>query len=266
MLIDTHCHFPHEKYDQELDQIIKDSQNNDVKKLIVIGTSIENSKKTLEVVNKYNNLFATIGVYPHEDKNLSLSDIQKELENLYRKNKSKIVGIGECGIDLGNWEDGRNPDEQVELFKLQTGFAIEHDLPLVLHNRNGDKYIEEIFSKYAVFKGNKLRGVAHCYVGNWNFAKYLIDFGFYISFSGIITFPKVSSDLIDTIKKIPKERILVETDSPYLAPQKYRGQINYPKYVKIVAEAVAQIRNASYDEIAQITYKNAHNLFNIKYD
>lgn len=263
MLIDSHCHLPHPKYDKNVDEIIKEAQEEGVDKLINIGTSIEESRQALEISSRNKNVYSTVGVYPHDDVDLSLNEIRQELEKLIVEGDKNVVGIGECGIDVPSGEvpyETRKIDDQKELFKLQIGLAVQYDLPLVVHNRNGNDQILEIINHY---KSTNLRGVMHCYVSDWEYAQKLLDLNFYISFTAIITYPSAGDLLKEVVKKVPKDRFLLETDAPYLAPQELRGQINYPKYVKMTAADVAQIRNTSLEEIEAATYQNTCRLFNI---
>ncbi|MFC1756216.1 TatD family hydrolase [Patescibacteria group bacterium] len=264
MLIDSHCHIPHKKYEKNADEIVNEAKNEGVEKIISIGTSIQDSKDVLEATKPYENVYATIGVYPHEDLDKSLDEIREELENLLKNNRERIVGIGECGIDIVDGEsvdyETRDLEEQKELFKLQIGLAIQYDLPIVIHNRDGD---EEILNILRLYKEAKLRGVVHCYTSDWEFAKDLLHLDFYISFSAIITYPSAGEGLLLAVKNVMRDRLLVETDAPYLAPQGHRGEINYPKYVKITAAKVAQIRNSTLEEIEKYTYQNTCQLFNI---
>ncbi len=260
MLIDSHCHIPHEKYDISVASLIDEALKEEVAKFIAIGTSLEESLLTIETTKQHAVVFCTIGVYPHENQSTSLSVIYEDLKNLLDHHKNKIVGIGECGIDKTDYESNRKLPDQLELFKLQIGLALGYDLPLVIHNRNGDDEILRTLEKY---KNTGLKGVIHCFSSNWDFAQKILDLGFYLSFAGMITYPSVSKDLLDVVEKVPQDRFLVETDSPYLPPQSHRGKTNYPKYVKITAEKIAQIRKSSFSEVAHQTYDNTCRLFNL---
>ena len=263
MLIDSHCHIPHEKYDKSVDEILSEAAQEGVTKVITVGTSLKDSAEVLKVGTKYDQIFSAIGVYPHEDIGEDLDIIHDEIRANLNHHRKQIVAIGECGIDIPEAEVSyktRELSEQIELFKLQIGLAIERDLPIVIHNRNGNADVLEILDKY---KHTTLRGVAHCFTGDWEFAQKLLDLNFYVSFSGIATFPSAGADLLEVIKKVPGDRYLVETDAPYLAPQGHRGETCYPKYVKITAEKVAEIRNESFDKVAQETFQNTSQLFNL---
>ena len=264
MLIDSHCHIPHKKYKKTLEELVADSLENDVRAFISVGTSLEDSRNVLESTSDRENIFATVGVYPHEDLGTPVDSLYEELKHLANSYRSKIVAIGECGIDI---PEKSNPgyatralDEQKELFKLQIGLAIEKDLPLVIHNRNGDEEVLKILEKY---KNTGLRGVAHCFVSDWQTAQRFLELGFHISFTAIVTYPSAGDALLETVAKVPADKYLVETDAPYLPPQGHRGEINFPKYVKITAEKIAEIRNTSFEEVANQTFENTVNLFNL---
>ncbi len=234
MLIDTHCHLPHKKYEKSVETIIKDAYNEGVTKLITIGTDLKNNEKVIETAENFENVFCAIGIYPNEDVETPTETLIEKL-NEQIDSSSKVVGIGECGYDITEWEHQRPLNKQRELFERQIELAIEKNLPLVLHNRNGDQHVLESLKK---FSNQGLTGVAHCFTQDWEFAKKLLDLDFYISFSGILTY-KSGSVIYETAKKTPLDRVLVETDAPYLSPQDVRNQINEPKYVKMTAKTLA---------------------------
>ncbi len=259
MLIDAHCHVPHAGYKKDVDSIIEDASSVGVSKLIVIGTSISENEKVIKFVvePKHANIFCSIGIYPHEDMDKSVEELREALESALALSE-KIVAIGECGIDVSNWQGGRSIEDQIKIFEMQIQVALDHDLPIIIHNRNGDAQVMALFNKY---HGSKLRGVAHSFSQSWEVAQQYLDLGFYISFSGMITYP-ARKPLLETVAKVPLDRFLVETDSPYLPPQGHRGEPNYPEYVKIVAEKVAQVKEKPFDEIADWSYKNTCTVFN----
>lgn len=257
MLIDSHCHLPHEDYDKDSSTIISEAVGSGVGKMISIGTSLKDSGNALDISLLHKEVFATVGIYPHEDVNTPFLDLYDGMKKLISKGKDRVVGIGECGLDLGG-EKGRDLDLQKELFKMQIGLALEEDLPLVIHNRNANEETLSILSKY---ESTGLRGVMHCFVSDWEVAKKVLDLGFYLSFTGIITFPSAGDALLEVVKKIPEDRYLIETDAPYLAPQGFRGKINYPAYVRMVADRIAEIRKVPFEEVERQTYKNTCDLF-----
>ena len=254
MLIDSHCHLP--KNSQKIATIIKEAKQEGVVKFINIGTNIKSSKHACETTTQFPEVTATVGIYPHDDKKSALDTLLAKLKTLINQYE-KIVGIGECGIDISNWKNGRTVEEQKRLFECQIELALEHNLPIVLHNRNGDEIVLEILEKY---RSDKLRGVAHCFSSNWEFAQKLLDLNFYISFSGIITYPS-KEKLTEVVKKVPLDRFVLETDSPYLPPTGHRGEINQPKYVKMVARKMAELRNEPVATIAKRSYDNTCHIF-----
>lgn len=258
-MIDTHCHLASKKYPKPIDEIIKSAKDKGVTKFITIGTSLASNLENQKTAEKFDGVFYTAGIYPHEDMNLSIDAI----ENIFRKqlqNMPNIIGIGECGIDITDRPNQRSIEDQIKLFEMQIKIAKELKLPLIIHNRNADEQIIKILKKH---KGKDLKGVAHTFTSNWETGKKLIKLGFYISFSGIITFNNVD-DILDTVKKVPNDKFLIETDAPWLAPAPYRGKINKPEYVTITAQKIAETKKLPLKEIEVYSYENAHNLFNLK--
>ncbi|MFC1624819.1 TatD family hydrolase [Patescibacteria group bacterium] len=258
MLIDSHCHIPDKKYNMSAKEVVEDAKRVDVKKFISIGTSIREAEVVVRTAAQLLEVYPTLGIYPHEDQDRSLEELEKEFRKLLSKYED-VVGIGECGIDISNWEGSRELEEQVKLFEMQIGLAKEYSLPLIVHNRNGDEHVFRLLDKHA---GIELRGVVHCFDSDWEFAQRILDLGFYISFSGLVTFPN-RDKLIEVVRKVPMDKFLVETDAPLLPPQGYRGQVNYPKYVRIIAEKVAELKEIEVSEVEKNTYKNTCALFGI---
>jgi TatD DNase family protein len=259
MLIDSHCHLIHEDYKETPEEIIEDSKRDGVDKFITIGTSVEESQKMIEVAERNPEVFCTVGIFPQENSDKSLEELEKSLEEQISESR-RIVAVGECGIDVVEFSNmKRSIKDQVALFEMQIKLVIKHKLPIIIHNRNGDKYILELLEKY---KNSGLFGVNHCFVSSWKTAKKILDLGFYISFSGVITYPS-GKNILEVVEKVPMDRFLVETDAPYLAPEGYRGEINYPKYVRIVAKKVAEVKQKPYDEIERISYENTCRLFKL---
>lgn len=258
MLIDSHCHLVHEKYEKSLEEIIKEAEEFGVTGFITVGTTINDNKKAIETAEKSEKVHCSVGIYPHEDMDISISDLEKSLEDSLVMSK-KIVAIGETGVEMPVWENGRDLDKQLELFEMHLKLALKHKLPIIVHNRNGNDEVYALLKKYSDFG---LTGVMHCFTSDWGYAQKILDLGFYISFTNIITYPK-KDELLEVVKNIPMDRFLVETDAPYLPPQSLRGEINYPKYAKIVAEKVAQVKQKTFEEICQASYDNTCKLFKI---
>ncbi len=248
-MIDTHCHLYDKKLINDLDDIVINAKNANIIKMICIGDSIETSKKSIEISETYNQIYASFGIHPHEAReapNLYLDIIKK---NAMHK---KVVAIGEIGLDYHyNFSD---PKIQKKVFREQLELAKELDLPAVVHCRNADEDLYNIISE-----SKHSKGVVHCFASDISFANKIIDLGFKISFTGMITFVK---HLEIVIKAIDLKHLLIETDSPYLTPIPYRGKTNQPAYVKQIAKAIASIKNISIEEVDRITTENAFLLFN----
>jgi TatD DNase family protein len=255
--IDSHCHLPSLKNRSNLEKIIDSAEEVGVTKFINIGTSLEENTKVLETSLEYQNVFATAAIYPHEDLEFPLKNLYNYLRVFVEENEENLVGIGETGIDVTDWSNGRSVIDQIALFEFQVQLAQEFNLPLIIHNRDGDKEILEVLENVHLSKG-----VFHCFSSSWGFAKKVLDLGFYISFSGFITYN--SRDyLLETVEKVPLDRFLIETDSPYLPPSGHRGERNEPKYVRIVAQKVAEVKNIPLDQVAAHSVKNAQKLFDL---
>lgn len=260
MLVDTHCHLTDEKI-PNIDTAISDAKRNSVNTFITVGTSIANNKQVVQLAQSNIGVYASIGVYPHEDLDADNIDIEREIISELATHGSKIVAIGECGIDFTTNYDPtlhRTLDKQLEIFELQAGIAEKNNLPLVVHNRNGDDYVLSVIKKYP-----RLYGVAHCFTQELEFARKLVDLGFYISFSGMLTYPK-KTHLVDVANGLPRESIVLETDAPYLPPQSKRGSVNVPANIVETAQKLADIWQVSFDDVCDITTQNAAKLFKLE--
>ncbi len=291
MLLDTHCHVHFNAYKEDSDEVIRRAFLNGIK-MITVGTDANTSSAAIALATKYEDgIWATVGLHPnhlfslHYDE-FELSNPKKELEkfdyefykNLVRSSE-KVVAIGECGLDFYRISTELNVEEvkakQIKVFKEHIHLATELNLPLIVHVRDGSTALTASAHKEIIdilhdeiHQGNlSKRGVIHCFSGNWADAERYFDLGFMISFTGIITFPPKKGELdilAEVVKNAPLEKIMVETDSPYLAPPPHRGRRNEPSYVKFVAERVANIKGISFEEAANQTAKNAIALFNLK--
>lgn len=251
MIIDSHCHLDYDPLVNNIDQVLLNAKNNNISKLLTIGTSLESSKKVLEIVEKYENIYGAIGIHPNSTTN-NLDDLN-QLINIKKKSK-KIIAFGETGLDY--FYKRSEKKDQLYSFEKHIEFAIAERVPVIIHTRDADEDTISIVKKYF----GKTKFLVHCFTGNLDFAKNLLDLECLISFSGIITFKK-STDLRNVVKYVPMEKMLIETDSPYLSPDPLRGKSNEPANVKIVAENIAIIKGISLDEVANLTTKNFKNLF-----
>lgn len=250
MLIDSHAHInPSEKINT--DEIISNMERDCLEYIVNIGTSVHESEKAVEIANNHKHIYATVGIHPeytHELKEQSLL----EIENL-AKNK-KVIAIGEIGLDYHY--EGYDKDKQVELFVRQIQIAIENDLPVCIHTRDAAEDTYNILKKYSDKLSRK--GVMHCFSENSEWAKKFLELGFYISFAGNITFKKSDRSVL---KIVPLDRILVETDCPYLSPEPLRGKFNQPKNVNLTAKMIADTLEMDYNYFSDITRENTKRLF-----
>ena len=252
-MIDSHCHLDHASLFDDIDNIIKRSKEIGIEKLLTICTTLESFKKIKILVNKDEIIYGTYGIHPHEAKNDKVNS-DKIIAEI--KTNNKIIGIGETGLDF--YYNHSDKDDQITSFEEHIKAAINLNIPLIIHSRNAEKETLEVFNKY---KNQNLKILMHCFTGSKKFAENLLSFGAYFSASGIITF-KNSLELQNTFKFIPLNRILIETDSPYLAPVPNRGKQNEPSYVKYTAQKLADIKNISNIDLINNTTSNFNSLFN----
>ena len=251
-MIDSHCHLDHEPLFSDLKNVIKRSKKIGIKRLLTISTSIESFSRVKEIVNKDDIIFGTIGIHPHET-NRNKINSEFFIKNL-NENK-KIIGIGETGLDF--YYDNSDRDKQIESFKIHIEAALKANIPLIIHSRNAEEKTFDILNEY---KKEKLKILMHCFTGSQKFAEQLLEFNSYFSASGIITF-KNSAELQKTFKFLPLNKILIETDSPFLAPVPNRGKKNEPSFIDFTATKLAEIKGIEKSEIIKITSDNFNNLF-----
>ncbi|MBW2185121.1 MAG: YchF/TatD family DNA exonuclease [Deltaproteobacteria bacterium] len=253
-LIDTHAHLDGERFKDDLDTVIKNAKDHGVETIITVGCDLESSQASVDLSRSYANIYATVGVHPHDAAHLTTETLNK-LSHLAQE--KKVVAIGEIGLD---YYRNRCPhDQQQRAFRQQIQLSHQHNLPIVVHDREAHDDVMRILDEE---NGQKTGGVLHCFSGDLAMAKRCIDMGFYLSFTGTITYPK-NEEIREIIRQIPTEHILVETDCPYLAPQNWRGKRNEPAYVVKTAEKIAEIKGLTLTDIARITSLNAHKLFGV---
>ncbi len=264
-MIDVHCHLNFHAFEKDYDEVIKRAFDAGVTKIINVGTKIDSSQEAIELAEKYDNLYAIVGVHPHHADKLE-NNWLKQLEELTKN--PKVVGIGETGIDYYRYKSNEivDPKLQKDVFIKQVELSLKLKLPLQIHNRHAGKDILEILYRY---KTELLDppGMFHCMSGNVDFLKKVLDLGFYVGFDGNITYdglaPGEDTLLTELVKETPLDKIIAETDSPFLTPQPYRGRRNEPSCVIIVGQFLAKIKGVSFKEIEEKTTENAHNLFKI---
>ena len=251
MLIDTHCHLYYDEIKNNLSDVLNRANEANVTQFICAGTNINTSKQCLEITEEDDNIFASCGVHPHDSK-----DVQDGyLDQIYEMMEyESMIAIGELGLDY--FKNISDKETQKEVFRSQMDIAQELDKPVIIHNRDADQDILEILSGFP-----DVTGVSHCFSSTLDTAKAFLDLGYYISFSGNITFK--NSHLPEVAKSVPLDKVLIETDSPYLSPEPYRGKPNEPARVIYVAKKLSEIYDLDYEEIAKQTSNNASEIFRL---
>ncbi len=254
-MIDSHCHLDHEPLRDNLKDVILRSKKGGINKILTICTNLESYKNIKNIINIDEMIYGTFGIHPHEaakDK-VSTEKIIKEVLS-----EKKIIGVGETGLDF--YYNNSDKISQIDSFIQHIEASIYLKVPIIIHSRNAETQTFEILNKYA---HKNLKILMHCFTGSQNFAKKMMDLNAYFSASGIITF-KNSTDLQNTFKNIPDSKLLIETDSPFLAPVPMRGKKNEPSYIKYTLEKLSSLKNKTVNEMDIITTKNFNNLFDHK--
>tara|TARA_E500000331_G_scaffold333388_1_gene357555 strand:- start:200 stop:958 length:759 start_codon:yes stop_codon:yes gene_type:complete len=251
-MIDSHCHLDHEPLFSDLANIIQRSKNAGIKKLLTISTSLESFARIKDIVAIDEMIYGTIGIHPHES-NEKFVNSQIIVKN-FNENR-KIIGIGETGLDF--YYNNSDKDKQIKSFNEHIKASIETNSPLIIHSRNAE---EDTFNILNNYKDNNLKILMHCFTGSKQFAEKLLKLNAFFSASGIITF-KNSIELQETFKFLPSDKILIETDSPFLAPVPNRGKKNEPSFIEYTASKLSELRNISKSEIIKITSNNFNQLF-----
>lgn len=276
-LIDTHCHLHFPSYDSDRAEVLDRMKKEDVW-AITVGTTVGTSKSAIAFAEKTEGVWATVGYHPEHFTSSYHDEAEGdaghysigEIEKLATSSK-KVVAIGETGLDFFRIDEGRDIEEakriQETAFREHITLADKLNLPVVIHCRNALARLAEIV-KEEQSNGRKVKGVVHCFTGTWEEAKPLLDLGLFLSFTGVITFPPKKTDdqehhVHRVIERMPLDRLLVETDAPWLTPMPFRGKRNEPSYVQFVAEQVAKLRNIGLESIGEETTKNARGLFDL---
>jgi TatD DNase family protein len=253
MLIDSHAHLDMEDFDADRDQVIKRARLGGVARIVTIGIDLASSRKAIEIANKNEFVYATVGYHPHNAKEADVRDLER-LRALAAE--PKVVAWGEIGLDF--FRRHSSPDLQVKAFERQLDMAFEQNLPVIIHDRDAHADLLRILKS----RKRQYQGVIHCFSGNYDLAMALIQMGFHISFPGTVTY-KNAVDTQAAASRIPLDRLLVETDCPYLTPVPFRGKRNEPLYVKHTAEKIAQLRQLDFKQLAEVTSANTIRLFSL---
>ncbi|NPC94934.1 TatD family hydrolase [Bacillus sp. WMMC1349] len=255
MLFDTHAHLNAEQYHEDLKEVIARAREEKVEHIVVVGFDRPTINRAMELIEEYEFIYAAIGWHPVDAIDMTDEDLSwiKELSS-----HEKVVALGEMGLDY-HW-DKSPKDVQKEVFRKQIALAKEVNLPIVIHNRDATEDVITILREEGA---EQVGGIMHCFTGSAEIARECIDMNFYISFGGPITFKNAKKPK-EVAKQIPIDRVLIETDCPYLTPHPFRGKRNEPSYVKFVAEQIAELKGLTYEEVAAKTTENAKKLFNMK--
>lgn len=253
MLIDSHAHLDMEDFDADRDLVIRRARQGGVERIVTIGIDLNSSKKAIEIAKKYEFVYATVGCHPHNANEADARDLEK-LRDL--ASEPKVVAWGEIGLDF--FRRHSSPDKQVKAFERQLDIAFEQGLPVIIHDRDAHTELLRILKK----RKRLYRGVIHCFSGNYDLAMAVVEMGFCISFPGTVTY-KNAADTQTAASRIPLERLLVETDCPYLTPVPHRGKRNEPLFVNHTAEKIAQLRQMEFKQLSEATSANTIRLFNL---
>ena len=251
-MIDSHCHLDHAPLFDNLNDILNRSKEVGIKKLLTICTTLESFKNIENILTIDDMIYGTFGIHPHETENNDVSKITI-IESI--KKNPKLIGVGETGLDF--YYNHSKKNKQIESFKKHIEAAIEINLPIIVHSRNAE---EETFNILNEYKKHKPKILMHCFTGSYKFYRQMEELDSYFSASGIITFDN-SKDLQNTLSKIPNNKLLIETDSPFLAPVPMRGKKNEPSFIKYTLKKLADIKNIDVSEMVSLTTKNFNNLF-----
>ena len=254
MIFDSHTHLNAEQFNDDIPETIERAKELGVTKMAVVGFDTPTIEKSLQLSHDYSNIYSIIGWHPTEAGSYT-KDVEKKLQE--QLTMPKVVALGEIGLDYYWMEDPK--EVQAEVFRRQIAITKEMNLPISIHTR------EALADTYQILKEEDIRdigGIMHSFSGDFEWAKRFLDLGMHISFSGVVTFKK-AQDVQEAATHVPLDRLLVETDAPYLAPVPYRGKRNEPGYTRYTVEKIAELRNLPVEEVALQTWKNAHRLFRI---
>ena len=254
-LIDTHAHLDHSQFAEDLDQVLQRAEAAGVSQILTVGCDLVSSRASIALARRYPQLYAAVGIHPHDAPQADAAGLA-ELRRLLADNP-KVVAVGEIGLDY--YRDRSPRPLQLQAFRDQLALAREVGLPVIVHDRDAHADVLQILQDSAA---REVGGVLHCFSGDLEMAKAVLDLGFYLSFPGTITYPGNAAGR-EVVKGVPIESILIETDCPYLAPQNYRGRRNEPAYVRHTAAMIAEIKGLTQEDVARITTLNAWQLFGL---
>jgi len=254
MIFDSHAHYDDERFNEDREDVIKEIRENGVINVLNCGASMEGARDSFKLANKYDFFYAAVGIHPENAYELT----EENYEEIKEMTKNpKVRAIGEIGLDY-YWEENPPREKQKEVFRKQMELAKELNMPVVIHDRDAHGDTLEIMKEFP-----EVKGVVHCFSGSVEFACECLKLGYYIGFTGVVTF-KNSKKIVEVAKEVPLERMLVETDAPYMAPTPNRGKRNRSDYIKFIIEKIAEVKELSVEEVSNATIENAKNLLKIK--
>lgn len=257
MLFDTHAHYDDSRFDEDRDELLRSMPENGVGLILNPGCDIESSKKSIEYAKTYNHVYAAVGIHPQCIEEIELESTMSELKKL-AVSCDRIKAIGEIGLDYYWIKDEKLRAMQGELLRRQLSLAEELSMPVIIHDRDAHADTLKIIEEFP-----NVKGVFHCYSGSTEMAQHLVSLGYLISFTGVITY-KNAKKAVDVVKNIPLEKLMIETDAPYMSPEPFRGRRNSSLYVYRMAETIAEIKEIPLDEVIKQTTENGKKLFGIK--
>lgn len=253
-IFDTHAHYDDSTFDEDRNVLLNNLLLKNVSKIVNASVDIQSSIKSIELSNRYSHVYTAIGVHPQNIENSNFENDYPEILENFIINNSKIVAIGEIGLDY--YFNSKNKTDQIKVFEKQIELSLKHALPILIHDREAHSDTLEILKKY------KPKGIVHCFSGSLEMAREVIKLGMYIGIGGVITF-KNAKTIVEVVREIPIENIVLETDAPYLAPVPFRGKRCDSSYIKYVAEKISEIKSIDVKEVYKQTFENAINLFQI---
>lgn len=254
MIFDSHAHYDDESFNEDRENVIKEIRENGVINVLNCGASMEGARDSFKLANKYDFFYAAVGIHPENAYELT----EENYEEIKEMTKNpKVRAIGEIGLDY-YWKENPPREKQKEVFRKQMELAKELNMPVVIHDRDAHGDTLEIMKEFP-----EVKGVVHCFSGSVEFARECLKLGYYIGFTGVVTF-KNSKKIVEVAKEVPLDRMLVETDAPYMAPTPNRGKRNRSDYIKFIIEKIAEVKELSVEEVSNATIENAKNLLKIK--
>lgn len=254
MIWDTHAHLDDPRYREDFEQVLVNIKTAQISRVTNVGFDLPSSENSVDLAHRYEFIYAAVGIHPHDAEGVTAKTWERLLQ---LAQDDKVIGWGEIGLDY--YRDLSPRSIQKDIFIQQIELANQAGLPIIIHNRDAHEDLLKIVKEHPPQHG----GVFHCFSGSWEMAKIVLNLGFYLSFAGPLTF-KNARHAVEVAAKVPIDRFFVETDSPYLTPEPYRGKRNEPTYVRQVAAKIAELRNLDFEEVAQQSFLNAAQLFKVK--